>query len=373
MAAPIRGCALERPANRPIDRTPMQLRETDPRKLRVFHIGGYSRGPNDIVNQMRLGLEHAGSTVFEYDTDLHRDALDTDGVAYDRGTSGPVWLRWDRLREPLEEFAPHVVVCNAGGLSFRPDEATLLRKRSCLIGIALSDPDVFEPTTRHIAANFDVFLTNAPDCVPRYETLGVRAMLMPFGTNHAFFKPVPPLGEYRCEVLHLGRALPDRVEPVRALMENFDTHLYGERWDEYGIASRGVVYGDQLLAALNSAAVTVLFFLTPSGHPLVKVGLFDFAAAGALVATNRFSEVERYFSYGAEIIGFDTIEDMLETIRYHVDHPQQAALIRLAGRERVLREHSWRAIWTRLISSFGDDRSRRSRLAGALRGRTGGG
>jgi glycosyltransferase involved in cell wall biosynthesis len=146
------------------------------------------------------------------------------------------------------------------------------------------------------------------------------------------------------------------VEPVRALLESFDTHLYGERWDEHGIPSRGVIYGEALLSALSSAAVTVLFFLTPSGRPLVKVGLFDFAAAGALVATNRFAEVERYFEYGTEIIGFDTTEDMVRVIRHHLDHPDEAAAVRRAGRERVLREHSWAAIWTRLIDSFAGDR-----------------
>lgn len=344
----------------------MRLKTTDPKQLRVFHIGAYARGPNDIVNQMRIGLEQTGATVFEYDTDVHRDALETDGIEYDRGTSGPVWLCWDGIREPLEDFAPDLVICNAGGLGFRPDDAERLRRRACLVGIALSDPDVFEPATSRIAATFDVFLTNAPDCVPRYESLGARAMLLPIGTNHEFFRPVEPRPEYQCEVLHLGRALPDRVEPVRALLENFDTHLYGERWDEHGIASRGVIYGDDLLAALSSAEVAVLFFLTPSGHPLVKVGLFDFASAGALVATNRFAEVGEYFQYGSEIIGFDTTDDMLRTIRYYLDHPDEAATIRRAGRERVLREHSWAAVWTRLLASFATESSAR-KLAAALR------
>lgn len=341
---------------------------TDPTKLRVFYIGGYSRGANDMVNQMRLGLVQTGATVFEYDTDRQRDALYADDVEYDRGTSGPVWLRWDVLREPFEDFAPDLVVCNAGGLSFRPEDAERLRKHVCLVGIALSDPEVFEPATRRIATNFDVFLTMAPDYVHRYEELGARAMLLPIGSNHHFYRPLPPLPEYRCEVLHLGRALPDRVEPVRVLLEHFDTHVYGERWDEHGIPSRGVVYGNELLAALNSASVTVLFLRTPTGHPLVKVGLFDFAAAGALVATNRFVDVEQYFRFGTEIIGFDTTEDMLRAIHYYLDHPTEAAAIRHAGRERVLRDHSWASVWTRLIAAFGEDRSRRTRFAGAVRG-----
>jgi spore maturation protein CgeB len=332
----------------------MRLQVTDPRRLRAFHAGGYWRGANDMVRQMMLGLRAAGAEVLEYNTDDHPEALDTAGLPYDRGTTGPVWLRWERLREPLERFAPHLVICNAGGLSFRPDAARALRRRASLLGIALSDPDVFAPATRHIAANFDLFLTNAPACVPGYEALGARAGVLPIATNEAFFHPAPPRPEYACDALVLGRAHPDRVEPVRALLREFDTHVYGEGWEEHGIASRGLLYGDDVLAALASARTTVLFFRTGGGHALVKVGLFDFAAAGALVLTNRFAEVEPYFAYGREIVGFDSTGELLRRVRHYLDHPEEAAEIRRAGRARVLAEHTWPAVWPRILNRLGE-------------------
>jgi spore maturation protein CgeB len=332
----------------------MRLNVADPNHLRAFHVGGYWRGPNDMVRQMMLGLRAAGATVREYNTDEHREALDTEGRLYDRGTTGPVWLRWEHLREPIEEFDPHLVICNAGGLSFRPEIARELRLRRCLLGIALSDPDVFAPATHCFAANFDLFLTNAPACVPRYEALGARAGVLPIATNEAFFHPVPPLPEHACEVLVLGRAHPDRVEPVRALIERFDTRVYGEGWEEHGVASRGLIFGDDALAAVCSARITVIFFLTGGGHALVKVGLFDFAAAGALVFTNRFAEVERYLTYGKEIVGFDGTEDLLRKVRYYLDHPDEAEAIRCAGRERVLAEHTWPRVWPRILHQLGD-------------------
>jgi spore maturation protein CgeB len=332
----------------------MRLPVTDPSRLRAVHVGGYWRGPNDMVRQMMLGLRAAGAEVLEYSTDDHPEALDTEGRPYDRGTTGPVWLRWERLREPVERFAPHLIVCNAGGLSFRPEEARALRRRACLLGIALSDPDVFAPATRHFAANFDLFLTNAPACVPRYQALGARAGALPIATNEAFFHPVPPRPEFACEALVLGRAHPDRVEPVRALLRNFDTHVYGEGWEEHGIAGRGLIYGDDVLAALASARATVLFFLTGGGHALVKVGLFDFAAAGALVITNRFAEVEPYFDYGREIVGFDSTADLLRQVRHYLDHPEEAEAVRRAGRARVLAEHTWTAVWPRILARLGE-------------------
>lgn len=331
----------------------MRLHITDPPRLRALHIGGYWRGANDMVRQMMLGLRAAGAEVLEYCTDDHPEALDTEGRIYDRGTTGPVWLRWEHLRGPVERFDPHLVICNAGGLSFRPEAAREVRRRACLLGIALSDPDVFEPATRHVAANFDLFLTNAPGCVARYQALGARAGVLPIATNEAFFHPVPPRPEYACEVLVLGRAHPDRVEPVRALVDGFDTHVYGEGWEEHGIAGRGLIYGDDVLAALNSARATVIFFLTGGGHALVKVGLFDFAAAGALVVTNRFAEVERYFEYGREIVGFDSTGDLVWKIRHYLDHPEEAEAVCRAGRARVLAEHTWPAVWPGILRQLG--------------------
>ncbi len=321
---------------------------------RTLHIGGYWRGPNDIVRQMMLGLRSAGADVFEFNTDERRAALETDGVPYDRGTSGPVWLKWETLGPLIEQFRPQMVVCNAGGLSFRPERAAELRKRILLVGIALSDPDVFEPATRKIAANFDVFVTNAPQCVPGYRALGVPSLVLPIATNDEFFQPVPPREELRCDALLIGRAHPDRIEPIRALRERFNVHVYGEDWDNFGIPSRGLIYGQDVLAALNSAAVTLIFSRSPGGYGVIKVGLFDFLAAGALVATDHVPELTEYLEPGREILTFRDTEELAGIIDYCRTHPNESAAIRAAGRARVLRDHTWRTVWQKLLRSIGD-------------------
>jgi hypothetical protein len=338
-----------------VDRPPLPERTED---VRALHIGGYWRGPNDMVRHMMLGLRAAGAVVHEVNTDERPDLLDTEGRPYDRGTTGPVWVRLPALMDTIDQFRPNLVVCNAGGLGLRPGDAALLRPRAFLLGIALSDPDVFEASTRHVAPHFDAFLTNAPACVARYEALGASAGVLPIATNEDFYHPVPPRLEMRCDVLLLGRAHPDRVEPTRALAERFETHVYGEGWDAHGIPSRGLIFGDDVLAALSSARASVVFFRTAGGHSLVKVGLFDFAAAGALVVTNHSPEVARSFAYGREILGFETTEDLLGVIERVLEHPEEADRIRQAGRARVLRDHTWRVVWPRVL---GDLRSRAER------------
>jgi hypothetical protein len=323
---------------------------------RVLHIGGYWRGPNDIVRQMMLGLREAGYPVHEYCTDEHREALDTGERPYDRGGGGPVWLRPEAVRPVVEAFAPDVIVCNAGGLGFRPDVAADLGRQRRLLGIALSDPDVFEPATRHIAPGFHGFLTNSAACVPRYRALGVRAARLPFATSATTFRPVAPRPEYASDVLVLGRALADRVKPARALCERFRVHLYGEDWEAHGLPGRGFVLGEDALAALSSARITVVFHGSQAGHPIIKPQLFDFLAAGALVATSEWPGLAEYFRPGVHLVGFRSTRDLLAKVEHYLARPDAARAIREAGRAHVLAHHTWARAWPRILAWLaGDD------------------
>jgi len=318
---------------------------SNPSELRVFHIGGYWRGQNDAVRQVMLGLRGAGALVHEYCTDEHPEALDCDGRGWDRGTTGPVWLRWEALKDEIEAFRPDLIVCDAGGLSFRPDVARRLRRRTALLGIAMSDPDVFAPTTRQIAASFDLYLTNYRDLLPEYRALGANAAKLPFATNADYFHPVPARPEYRCDVVVFGRAHRDRVAPVKAVAEVFDLHLYGEAWEAEGLKSRGTLEGEDLLSALNSAKLALVTHTTLFNTPVVKNVMLDFMAAGALVVTNEFEPAREYFDFGKDLIVFGSMADLVDKVRYYLDHPDEAEAIRRTGRERVLREYDWKGFW----------------------------
>jgi hypothetical protein len=328
----------------------MMLKIDDLRNIRALHIGGYWRGENDIVLEMMLGLQGAGITVFEYNTDKHPDALDTDGLPYFRGVNGPVWLRTEHLKTVIDDFKPNMIICNAGGLSFRPAYAAELRSRLCLLGIALSDPDVFETTTSKIAPNFDLYLTISEECIPRYRANGVNAHHCPPGTHEKTYHPHFARPEYECDVLVFGSGHANRAEPVRALFNNFETHVHGEGWEVHGIPNRGMVSGDEALSVLSSARITVVFGATVGGYSIIKPYIFDHAAAGALVATDFLPALERYFVFDRELIGFRSVDEMTRKIRHYLDHPEEAEKIRLAGHNRVLREHTWTRVWPKILS-----------------------
>lgn len=326
--------------------------------LRALHIGGYWRGPNDTVRQMMLGLRASGCDVFEFNTDEHPEALDFEGRPYDRGRFGPVWLRWEALEPVIQRFRPELIVCNAGGLSFAPEISRQLASRTLLLGIALSDPDVFQPSTSRIAANFHLFLTVAADCLPGYAALGANARPIPLATNEEYFRPVPSRPDLRCEVLVVGRDSPDRLAPVRELGRHFDLRVFGEGWTDHGIPAGPPIYGDELSAALNSAQITVLFPRTPAGHSIPKIAILDFIAAGALVATEPIPEITAYLEPERHFIPFAGPAGLVPALRAALASPERAARIRQAGRETVLTHYTWAKTWPRIIADVRDSAAR---------------
>jgi hypothetical protein len=327
-----------------------RLRPPAPRELRIFYIGGYWRGPNDIVAQMLHGLQKTGATVFEFDTDKNSDALDTENRSYDRGTSGPVWLRRYKLFPLILRFRPHMIICNAGGLSFRTQDTVILKKLGIkFLGIALSEPDVYVATTSKIAHNFDVFYSNDKHTTELHRSHGIQCYQLPMATDDAFFHPVPPKPEYECDILHLGAAHPDRIEAMRALSQHFNTHIYGEFWEKYGLHSRGFVLGEATLQALSSTRIVVVFSRTPSGHQIIKPQLFNFLSAGCLVATEIFPDLYQYFEPGKHLIGFHTVDDLLEKVKYYLEHPSEAEALRKAGRQKAL-QYDWEKVWPKALA-----------------------
>lgn len=329
----------------------MQLADVPLSDLRVLHIGGYWRGPNDLVRQMLFGLRATAGAVFEIDTDERRDLLDTDGGAYRRGGDRPVWLRWEATRDEIARCDPHIVICNAGGLSFRPAVARDLRNDRCLVGIALSDPDVFATSTGLIAPNFDFFATNAPECIPRYEEIGVPSGPVPLATTPELFERRRPRRSLACEVLVIGTAYPDRVEAVQRVVTEFDAHVYGSGWGSHGVESRGTILGADLTAALSSAKVTLAFSRTGGGALVPKHWLLDCMAAGAVVITERSDEVGRHFAFDEELLGFASMEDLVGTIRHYLAHPEEARAIRRGARRRAAAS-SWERAWPGFLEAI---------------------
>ncbi len=254
------------------------------------------------------------------------------------GGNGPVYVRLSRIWRDLERFRPHAVIVCAGGLTFSSEELERLKRHSAVVGITLSDPDVF-PTVSAYSHGFDVHTTNALQALERYRDRGHENIrFMPFAVDRSYFEPRDASEQLRCDAAIIGHARPDRLALAARLAAEFNIRFYGKNWPW---RSMGPVSGEAWFRAAYSTRCMINFPGTGAGHTNVKVGVFEAAATGRLLFTQYFDEMRRYFEYDTEIVGYRDEEELVSKLRYYIEHEEEAGRIARAGQRRCMRDHLW--------------------------------
>lgn len=321
--------------------------------MRILHFGSYWMGENDIVALMAKDL----ATVCEasiIDTQLYTGAPSPWVVKdADPALRSINWLRDELVREAVSSFRPDAVVCNAGAMSLSLTLHQELRATGVTtVGIALSDPDVFSTQGKIYSHHFDLYYTNAAVSLAEYADIGVKARLLPFAASASFHRPLPEVKK-KYDVIIVGHARADRLSVVAELDKHFKVGLYGKGWRRWGILPRGrQVNGEAQVRALNSGRAYISFAQTMAGHTNVKVGLFEAVACGTPVFTAVFPEMEQYFAYDQEIIGFTGLPELVEKLSYYLAHPAKLAQVAQIARERLLREHTWVRRWEQVLGDI---------------------
>ena len=330
-----------------------------PRTWRILHFGGYANGGTDIVASLVRALQNLGHTVLHVDTKRTRTTLRAGHVDFSsdaRGGYGPIYIRLASIEPILARFAPQIIVCSAGGLCFHPGDAIELKRRGILLlGITLSDPDVFASVVP-AASTFDYHTTNARNSVAMYRAAGVRnTSWLPFGIDRDYvLADVPEAPDMRADVICLGHAKgrTDRNETMRRLAEVHDVRVYGSGWELPGAE---VVRDVRQVQAARNGRIHINFAKTRAGHVNVKCGVFEAIASGGVICTSRFEEMEEFFEYGREIVEFAGADDLADTVRDLLADPDRLERIRRAAFQRLVREHLYEHRWLKLFADIERD------------------
>ena len=322
--------------------------------LRVLFFGGYWMGAMDVVRMYLCGIQDLGAKVIEYCTDEHMEALDYGPHRYDRGTSGPVYLKEEIVRPLVEQHDPHLIVCCAGGLAFRPRFAEELRKRHCLIGVAFSDPDVFAPATGIISSSFDHFFTNNLGTVARHQERGADAYWLPFPCYPRFHYRHPPDPRFVCDLIVAAQGREDRAALIGPLVHQFQVKVLGTGWDVYGIPATDLNLAPAGLIgpAFSTATVGFDFARNFAGQPIAKLRLFEIAGSGGIPCTEYSEEIPHLFD-DSEILTFRTGGELEDKLRRVIGNPELALTMRRNAYWRAHSQHTVEHRWRFILEKCG--------------------
>lgn len=85
----------------------------------------------------------------------------------------------------------------------------------------------------------------------------------------------------------------------------------------------------------------------------IKGRNFEVPGCGGFLLTGAADDLEHYYVPGREIAVFDSIDDLVEQVRYYLDHEEERRQIAQAGYDRTLREHKYRHRFEEIFRTMG--------------------
>jgi len=130
------------------------------------------------------------------------------------------------------------------------------------------------------------------------------------------------------------------------VLKDFHPRIHGdEGWKE--LLGDGYTFGpplnyyNELPAFYNACRIN---FNATSLQMLAAVNqrVFDVPACGAFLLTDHQDAIEELFDVGREVITYRSRDEIPELVRFYLRNPKEREIIVQRGRERILKEHTYR-------------------------------
>lgn len=311
-----------------------------------------------------LGYEVTFHEPDAFERQAHRDISDPDWarvVVYEANTE-------DDVRQEVARAARNCdVLIKASGVGVFDAllEQEVLRWKSpdrAVIFWDVDAPATLERTRRqaddpfrHLIPEFDLVLTygGGPPVVDAYAALGARACVPIYNAHDPLtHHPVAADERFACDLAFLGNRLPDREErvqafflaPARALPQK-QFLIGGNGWQDAAWPSNVRAVGHVYTRDHNAFNCTPRAVLNIARDSMARFGyspatrVFEAAAAGACIITDRWEGIDEFLCPGAEILVADDgaeVADLLSNLTI-----ERAAAIGRAARARVLADHTY--------------------------------
>jgi hypothetical protein len=250
-----------------------------------------------------------------------------------------------------------VVFTYLSGEQMIPDTLQKLRKLGApMVNLALNDKEMFvgkirnghAAGTRNICRYFDLCWTSTIDALEKYVVEGATPLYLPEGANPDIHRPYDEDKMY--DVSFVGQCYGNRPEVIGRLREaGLRVEAFGPGWPS------GPLTMEEMVRTWSRSRIN-LGFGGVLGHKEIyclKGRDFEVPMSGGLYLTEHHDELIPFYGIGREIVTYTGFNDLLEKIRWLLFEPEQAEIIRHAGRERALREHTWEMRFDRVFRILG--------------------
>lgn len=290
-----------------------------------YDYGDVSRGISFEENNFLHSLIHSGYEVVAFDT------LGT-------GNKYGIKMMNDLLVENVYRWNPEVVFF----FLFRDEILTkTLTRLTDDIGIHTinwfaDDHWRFEIFSKKYSPYFSYVVTTDRDALERYNEIGVKNVIhSQWACNHYLYRRMNTNQEN--DVTFIGQPHGDRRSVINRIADaGLEVGTYGFGWHT------GKLSTYQMIEMFNKTKINLNLSNSSRGkHDQIKGRDFEIPGCGGFMLRAANPHLGEYFDIGKELIVYDTVDDLIDKIRYYLKHPEERDAVRDAAYRRVLREHTY--------------------------------
>ncbi len=215
-------------------------------------------------------------------------------------------------------------------------------------GWAGASPRAWRTGAVDITSAFDLYATSARVACEWHMLEGGRPVYMPEGFDAAAYGPRSV--ERDLDVSFVGVAYGFRFSIVDFLRRHgVNVATFGSGWPGSG-------WTPDIAGVFNRSRINLGMGGIEYSETLTNVKGRDFeipGTGGGMYLTTFNPDLAQHFVIGEEIVCYRSRDEMLELIRWYLQHPDEAAAIALRARERSLREHRWLHRYEKMLGILG--------------------
>lgn len=335
--------------------------------MRVL-LSGY-KNPNywAVTDYMEMALVELGHKVLFIDCRGYM----IPGRLRERSAALEAWDRGRinaRILAAARRFRPELFLVN-GGHTLEPETVGAVKAAGAVTAHYTADYPLFAEIYMALAVHFDQYFVSGTDMVEHFRLSGSgRARFLPFACVPAVHKPVAldesERARYRSDVFFAGTPYPERVALLaRIRSAGVDLALWGPGWDALAPDHplRPCVRGGPLGSVEYVKAVSgCKIAFNHMGYPFrprldehCNSRVFELLGCGACQIVDAKRDVKLLFGSGRELCSFEREDELLEKVRYYLDHAEEREAMGKRARAAALSAHTYRHRMAELLEACG--------------------
>nr|CAJ71380.1 hypothetical protein kustc0635 [Candidatus Kuenenia stuttgartiensis] len=266
--------------------------------------------------------------------------------------------------QQVEDFLPDLIIVMKG-LHVLPESLEKIKK----LGISVVNwhvDDFFNPLytmpySKEAFTLYDIHFSPRPHLFEEYRRLGAKNVeyLGVCVDPNAFYPVSSVSGNFQCDVSFVGSWSKNRENLLKKL-HLFNVQIYGSGWHRAVVSFRGIpnihlmnksVHLEDFSRVIKRSKIC-LNILTIENRDQTNLRNFEIPACKGFQLCNRTPQLLKIFKEGEEIALYENEQELIDKIRYYLDHEEARIKVAENGFKAVINgDHTYKSRCKQLISA----------------------